>query len=56
MIKKQNIGFIEVAMAYREVIEEVQRVSDQIWHKVPDVTSFEHTAYVACGKELSRPG
>ena len=56
MIKKENIGYIEAAMSYPEVVKVVEAIADQIWHKIPDVTSFEHTAYVSCGKELRKNG
>lgn len=54
MIKKENLIFIEEAMRHTEVIEVVERAASQIWHKVPDVTSFEHTCYVEIGKGILR--
>ena len=54
MIKKENLIFIEEAMRHTEVIEVVERAASQIWHKIPDVTSFEHTCYVEIGKGILR--
>src|SRR5699024_1522107 len=54
LIKKENLIFIEEAMRHTEVIEVVERAASQIWHKIPDVTSFEHTCYVEIGKGILR--
>src|SRR5699024_4869903 len=53
MIKKENLIFIEEALKFPKVVEVVESVGESIWHKVPDVTSFEHTCYVTIGKELT---
>lgn len=36
------------------IVEMVEKASDKIWHKLPDVTSFEHTCYVNIGREIKK--
>lgn len=52
-MKKENLIFIEEAMKFSEVIRLVSEASERIWHKVRDVTSFEHTCYRNIGKALA---
>ncbi len=54
MIKKENLIFVEKAMSFPEVVGVVSRVADEIWYKVPNVTSFEHSCYVAIGKAIEK--
>jgi hypothetical protein len=54
MIKHQNLIFIESAMKSKAVVELVESASRSIWHRIPDVTSFEHTCYVNIGKQLAK--
>lgn len=54
MIKKENLIFIEKAVRYPKVVEIVERIGNTIWHKIPDLTSFEHTCFVEIGKELEK--
>lgn len=44
-MKKENLIMVENAMKFPEVIKLVGRASERIWHKVNDVTSFEHSCY-----------
>lgn len=53
-MKEHNFIFVEAAMENKVVVSLVERASDSIWHRLPDVTSFEHTCYVNIGKELLR--
>lgn len=39
-------------MEHAVVIKMVERKSRLIWHRLPDVTSFEHTCYINIGKEM----
>lgn len=41
-------------MENKIVVRLVERASELIWHRLPDVTSFEHTCYINIGKELLR--
>ena len=51
-MKKKNLIFVEEAMKFPEVIKLVNEASERIWHKVSDVTSFEHTCYRNIGIAL----
>lgn len=53
MIKKENLNFIERAVSEPAVVEIVQNVSESIWHRLPDVTVFEHFCYVEIGKAIA---
>lgn len=53
-MKKDNLIFIEKAMMFPEVIKLVRQASERIWHKIPDVTSFEHSCYRDIGIALSK--
>ena len=44
-MKKENLIFIEKAISIPEVVKLVNQASERIWHKIPDVTSFEHSCY-----------
>lgn len=39
-------------MENKIVVRLVEKASSKIWHRLPDVTSFEHTCYINIGKEL----
>lgn len=54
MINHQNLIFIESAMEVDAIVNLVEQASRSIWHRIPDVTSFEHTCYVNIGKELAK--
>ena len=54
MIKNDNLIFIKEAMKHQEVLDVVEMVAETIWHKIPDITSFEHTCYVNIGKEMAK--
>jgi len=56
LIEKHSLRFLEEAMKYREIVELVAKASERIWHKLPDVTSFEHTCYRNIGEELLKGG
>lgn len=54
MINQKNLIFIESAMEVDAIVSLVEQASHSIWHRIPDVTSFEHTCYVNIGKELAK--
>lgn len=54
MIKQHNFIYLEAAMKNKVVVRLVERASETIWYRLPDVTSFEHTCYINIGKELMR--
>lgn len=54
MINPKNLIFIESAMEVDVIVSLVEQASRSIWHRIPDVTSFEHTCYVNIGMELAK--
>ncbi|MGN7387769.1 hypothetical protein [Sporosarcina sp. SAFN-015] len=52
MIASKNLIFIKAAMQNKTVVSLVEKASAEIWYKLPDATSFEHTCYVSIGKEI----
>lgn len=51
-MKKENLILVAQAMNYPEVINLVSEASDRIWHKITDVTTFEHTCYRNIGEAI----
>jgi len=41
-------------MEVEAIVTLVEQASLSLWHRIPDVTSFEHTCYVNIGKELAK--
>lgn len=53
-MKKDNLHFIQEALSYPKVVEIVEEVSERIWYKLSDPSSFEYACYTAIGQALTK--
>lgn len=53
-MKKDNLHFIQEALSYPKVVEIVEEVSERIWYKLSDPSSFEYACYIAIGQALTK--
>lgn len=53
-MKKDNLYFIQKALSYPKVVEIVEEVSERIWYKLSDPSSFEYACYTAIGQAIMK--
>lgn len=53
-MKKDNLHFIEKSLSYPKIVEIVEEVSERIWYKLSDPSSFEYACYTAIGQAIMK--
>src|SRR5690606_7344812 len=53
-MEKDNLYFIQKSLSYPKIVEIVEEVSEKIWYKLSDPSSFEYACYTAIGQALTK--